>query len=247
MLDTTFLLETNEKGWPMPLAAPFPDACKQANWSAQETKFLCSTGESRYRAKRTVPVGSIGFIDQFLDDLGLEGLAAMNIPPELEREEFLGRQIFRDVQKKDIPKMVEEYGPLLVKPGRRPKLFEATRSNDMAGVTSTEPLFVSQMLPEPIVAEWRVFVLHGRVVGIRPYILGRWICPDQATVEKMAWPLFGYGAAALDVGVLESGRTVVIECHPFIACGLYGFEGPDLLRMAKAAWMAELRRQGYSF
>ena len=152
MLDTTFLLETDGRGWPVPLAAPFPEACEQANWSAQETKFLCSTGESRYRAKRTVPVGSISFIDQFLDDLGLEGLAAMNIPPELEREEFLGRQIFRDVQKKDIPKMVEEYGPLLVKPGRRPKLFEATRSNDMAGVTSTEPLFVSQMLPKQIVA-----------------------------------------------------------------------------------------------
>ena len=107
MLDTTFLLETDGRGWPVPLAAPFPEACEQANWSAQETKFLCSTGESRYRAKRTVPVGSISFIDQFLDDLGLEGLAAMNIPPELEREEFLGRQIFRDVQKKDIPKMVE--------------------------------------------------------------------------------------------------------------------------------------------
>lgn len=246
MLDTTFLLETNDKGWPVPLAAPFPEACAQANWSAQETKFLCSTGEYRYRAKRTVPVGSIAFVNRFLDDLGLEGLAAMNIPPELEREEFLGRQIFRDVQKKDIPKMVDEYGPLLVKPGRRPKLFEAARSNDMAGVPSMEPLFVSQMLPEPIVAEWRVFVLHGRVVGIRPYILDRWICPDQAMVEKMSWPLFEYGAASLDVGVLESGRTVVIECHPFISCGLYGFDGPDLLRMAKAAWMAELRRQRYS-
>lgn len=246
MLDTTFLLETNEKGWPVPLAAPFPEACAQANWSAQETKFLCSIGEYRYRAKRTVPVGSIAFVDRFLDDLGLEGLTAMNIPPELEREEFLGRKIFRGVQKKDIPKMVEEYGPLLVKPGRRPKLFEAARSNDMAGVPSTEPLFVSQMLPEPIIAEWRVFVLHGRVVGLRPYILDRWVCPDQAIVEKMAWPLFGYGAAALDVAILKSGRTVVIECHPFISCGLYGFDGPDLLRMAKAAWMAELRRQGYS-
>lgn len=246
MLDTTFLLEANEKGWPVLLAAPFPEACAQANWSAQETKFLCSIGEYRYRAKRTVPVGSIAFVDRFLDDLGLEGLTAMNIPPELEREEFLGRKIFRGVQKKDIPKMVEEYGPLLVKPGRRPKLFEAARSNDMAGVPSTEPLFVSQMLPEPIVAEWRVFVLHGRVVGLRPYILDRWVCPDQAIVEKMAWPLFGYGAAALDVAILKSGRTVVIECHPFISCGLYGFEGPDLLRMAKAAWMAELRRQGYS-
>lgn len=269
MLDTTFLLETDGREWPVPLAAPFLDACEQANWMAGETLYDCATRPSpdgplyengtdydpagtmygnavMEESKHVVPVGSIAFVDRFLGDMGLEGLAAMNIPPELEQEEFLGRKIFRDVRKADVPKLEAEYGPLLVKPGRRPKLFEAARSGDIAGVPNDEPLFVSQILREPILAEWRAFVLHGRVVDIRPYILDRWVCPDRALVEKMAWLLFGYGAAALDVGVLESGPTAVIECHPFISCGLYGFEGPDLLRMARAAWLAELRRQGYS-
>ena len=270
MLDTTFLLETDGRGWPVPLAAPVPEACEQANWLAGETLYDCATcpspdgplygngtdynpDEAMYgsvaleESKHVIPVGSIAFVDRFLGGMGLEGLAAMNIPPELEQEEFLGRKIFRDVHKADVPELEAKYGPLLVKPGRRPKLFEAARSGDMAGVPSNEPLFVSQMLREPIRAEWRAFVLHWRVVYIGLYILVPWVCPGQALVERLAWLLFGYGAVALDVGVLEGGRTVVIECHPFISCGLYGFEGPDLLRMARAAWLAELRRQGHSF
>lgn len=225
---------------------PFPNGSLYGNGTNYNPDESMYGNAALEESKHIVPVGSIAFVDRFLGGLGLEELAAMNIPPELEKEEFLGRKIFRDVPKADIPKLEAEYGPLLVKPGRRPKLFEATRSSDMYGVPNNEPLFLSQILREPIRAEWRVFVLHGRVVDIRPYILGRWVCPDQALVEKLAWQLFSYGAVALDVGVLEGGRTVVIECHPFIACGSYGFEGPDLLRMTRAAWLAELRRQGQS-
>lgn len=267
MLDTTFLLEADERGWPASLSAPFPDACAEANWLAGEPLYDCATVPSpdgplygggtepdpygpRYGAgtvqesRHVVPVGSVEFVDGFLARQGLGQLQAMNIPPELEHERFLGRRVFRDVRKETLPQLEAEHGPLLVKPGRRPKLFEAARASDLSVVPNDEPLFVSQLLQEPIVAEWRVFILRGRVLDIRPYIMDRWVCPGRAMVEDMARMLRRHAALALDVGVLETGRAVAIECHPFIACGLYGFEGPNLLRMAKSAWLEELRRQG---
>lgn len=267
MLDTTFLLETAGNGLPTSLSAPFPEACAEANWLAGEVMYDCATvqlpespmygsgttpdsdgplyrASAAQQAKYKVPVGSIEFVNYFLTSQGMDPLQAMNIPPDLEQERFLGRRIFRDVSKEDLPKLEEEYGHLLVKPGRQPKLFEAVRSGEVSVIPNNEPLFVSQLLKETIVAEWRVFILRGRILDLRPYILTQWVCPDRDIVDAMAKILSGYAALALDVAVLAGGRTVAIESHPFIACGQYGFDGPDMIRMAKSAWLAELRRQG---
>ena len=267
MVDTIFLLQTTGNGLPTSLSAPFPEACAEANWLAGETMYDCATVQipespmygsgtttgpdsPLYRAstpqlsKYKVPVGSVEFVNHFLASQGMDQLQAMNIPPDLEQECFLGRRIFRDVSKRDLPKLEEEYGHLLVKPGRQPKLFEAVRSGEVSVIPNNEPLFVSQLLKETIVAEWRIFILRGRILDLRPYILTQWVCPDQGIVGAMAKALSGYAALALDVAVLAGGRTVAIECHPFIACGQYGFDGPDMIRMSKAAWLAELRRQG---
>lgn len=249
MAETVFLLELGESGYLTSLSAPFPESCEQANWLARDTLYACITSQHRPHtlldSKCVIPVGSIQFVDRFLISHGLKPIQAMNIPPELEQERFLARRIFRDVGKEQLPQIEKSYGPLLIKPGRRPKLFEAARSKDFAVVLpNDEPLFVSQFLSEAIVAEWRVFLLRGRIIDIRPYVLDQWCCPDLPTITGMAQALSRYAALALDVGVLSGGRTVAIECHPFISCGLYGFEGPDMLRMAKAAWLAELRRQG---
>ena len=67
-----------------------------------------------------------------------------------------------------------------------------------------------------------------------------WVCPDRAMVEEMA-KLVSLSSCTVDVAVLANGQTVLIEVHPFISCGLYGFEGPDLLRMVSAAWNHQIQ------
>lgn len=246
MPDTLFLLQKDRNGWPVSLAAPFQESCDEANWLANEEKFGCALSLSGQTARTIVPVGSIEFVNQHLSQRGLEPLEAMNIPPELEQEQFLGRRIFRDVSKAELPRLRAEFGPLLLKPGRHPKRFEAmpyeARLPDM--IPDDEPLFVSQMLQDKFASEWRVFISRGRIVDLRPYCMENWLCPDAAVVQDMADALREYPALALDVAVLlEGGRTVAIECHPFIACGLYGFEGPKMVSMARDAWLGELLRQ----
>lgn len=246
MPDTLFLLQKDRNGWPVSLAAPFQESCDEANWLANEEKFGCALSLSGQTARTIVPVGSIEFVNQHLSQRGLEPLEAMNIPPELEQEQFLGRRIFRDVSKAELSRLRAEFGPLLLKPGRHPKRFEAmpyeARLPDM--IPDDEPLFISQMLQDKFASEWRVFISRGRIVDLRPYYMENWLCPDAAVVQDMADALREYPALALDVAVLlEGGRTVAIECHPFIACGLYGFEGPKMVSMARDAWLGELQRQ----
>ena len=178
--------------------------------------------------------------------MGLGPMEAMNIPPELEQEQFLGRRIFRDVSKTELSRLRAEFGPLLLKPGRHPKRFEAIPHEErlLGEIPDNELLFVSQMIQSQFASEWRVFVSRGRVMDIRPYFMEHWLAPDAAVVHDMADTLREHPALALDVAVLlEGGRTVAIECHPFIACGLYGFEGPKMVSMARDAWLGELRRQ----
>lgn len=246
MPDTLFLLQKDRNGWPVSLAATFQESCDEANWLANNEKFGCTMALSGQTAKTIVPVGSIEFVNQHLSQVGLEPLEAMNIPPELEQEQFLGRQVFRNVSKTELPRLHAKFGPLLLKPGHHPKRFEAmpyeARLLDI--IPDDEPLFISQMLQDKFASEWRVFISRGRIVDLRPYYMENWLCPDATTVQAMADALRKYPALALDVAVLlDDGRTVAIECHPFIACGLYGFEGPKMVCMARDAWLGELQRQ----
>lgn len=246
MPDILFLLQKDRNGWPVSLAAPFPESCDEANWLANEEKVGCTLALSGQTAKTIVPVGSIEFVNQYLSQMGLGPMEAMNIPPELEQEQFLGRRIFRDVSKTELSRLRAEFGPLLLKPGRHPKRFEAIPHEErlLGEIPDNELLFVSQMIQSQFASEWRVFVSRGRVMDIRPYFMEHWLAPDAAVVHDMADTLREHPALALDVAVLlEGGRTVAIECHPFIACGLYGFEGPKMVSMARDAWLGELRRQ----
>ena len=115
MPDILFLLQKDRNGWPVSLAAPFPESCDEANWLANEEKFGCTLALSGQTAKTIVPVGSIEFVNQYLSQMGLGPMEAMNIPPELEQEQFLGRRIFRDVSKTELSRLRAEFGPLLLK------------------------------------------------------------------------------------------------------------------------------------
>ena len=106
----------------------------------------------------------------------------------------------------------------------------------------SEPLFVSTPFEGEILSEWRVFCLNGKIKSIHPYgPVTAWKMPELGEVLYMARQVTANSCPsfALDVAVLgpyPKTRTAIIEVHPFISCGLYGFEGPDVLKMAMAAW-----------
>ena len=253
-----FLLEHYEDGAVPELGTAIQEACRYQNWIDQDKTHVCFLYEKDeyhlcemqklLRPENIIPIGSIEFVNRFLERIGKSPLIALNIPSEISDEEFTMRKIFRNKDISDLPALSKEYGPLIIKPERTPKLFEAEiyepqKQEIFSRIPKNEPLFVSQKLSSEIVSEWRVFCRYGAMLDIRPYILDEWVFPDKIIVERMLSRLYRYPAITLDVAVLEDGRTVALETHNFVSCGFYGFGGPKMLKMTKMAWAWELMKE----
>ena len=240
-------IQAGDDCFPSPDTAAFVEAVKQDTWEAGEERYMYviegnmpSSIDKEELLLNTIPIGSVEFVQNFLKQNSLPPLKAVNVPPELNDVRFLSRKVWNLDSKNELPVIVEKYsGKLVVKPGQTPKLFDTTTTRYLHEIPDGEPLFISEFLSD-IHAEWRAFVLQGRIRSIRPYMLRRWVCPDRAMVEEMA-KLVSLPSCTIDVAVLSNGQTVLIEVHPFISCGLYGFEGPDLLRMVSAAWNHQIQ------
>lgn len=202
----------------------------------------------------TAPFYGFGDIEG-LDDLGLEvgligyvgdALAALrrlgapmpepiDYPPELER--FLGRKVWRSsLDKADTG--------CFIKPIRH-KLFTGrvwTGSIQdrlaTAGATGTEPdepIWCSELVT--FVSEYRCFILEDQILDVRRYC-GDWsLAPDRATVAAAVMAYASAPAAyALDFGVTDDGRTLLVEANDSFALGCYGLNPVFYARMISARW-----------
>ena len=137
-----------------------------------------------------------------------------------------------------------------MKSGSTPKRFELARYTGKEKFPDNEPLFVSTPFEDEILSEWRVFCLNGKIKSIHPYgPVTAWKMPDVGDVLSMVrrvtentCPSFALDVAVL--GTYPETYTAVVEVHPFISCGLYGFEGPEVLKMAIAAWRHFIKEAG---
>ena len=194
-----------------------------------------------------VPVGSVEFCSFFAQKQGFAPLPALNVPPALRGYKWTGRIVGEVPDMDTLGKALTVYEKenpsylTLIKPADIAKRFDLIGVNSGFYKQALEekpgPYFISEELKPKILAEWRIFFRRGRIVAAKPYILDEWVCPDQTFVEDAlhTWA-DAPTAGTLDVAVLADGNTVVIEAHPLIACGLYGFDDPELLDMLCDAW-----------
>lgn len=168
------------------------------------------------------PVGSLEFVDRAIrtKEPGFQA-KPLNLPENLTR--FAGREI-EYVKKEEAARMLEAAGQLFIK--------DASRYKGITGIVSTQeelelypevPLLCSEVLS--FRSEHRVFVFEDSIQGIRLYQGDDWTIPDRGAVLEMidAYRDAAPPAYTLDVAVTEDGRTLPVEVHPFVSCGLYGF------------------------
>lgn len=198
-----------------------------------------------------IPLGSIEFVEMYLKKMyGLERISPILIPAELQVEKFLGRRIAVVQGPECLSDKAREW--------QSKKLFIKSASQlkcDYTGVYDITrdrlPVDSNFFLSEPIAirSEWRVFVWRSQIRGVRHYAGDPWLLPDRGVVSEMvrAYTL-APDAYTLDVAVCEdrkSGqqRTVAVEVHNFISCGLYGFEDVALSSMCIQGLLWELQNQ----
>lgn len=198
----------------------------------------------------TMPVGSVEFVRQALAVAGIPEPAPLSYPKPLM--DFLGRQVSQ-VTLGDLT------GTHFIKPVRT-KLFtgfvyragaelESYSEHDqeqlsaLSRLPAETPLWASE--PVKFDSEWRYYVVDGQLLGYSRYdpngvdyprLPDSQACLDA--VKAMSRDPSSPAAYSLDVGVLESGETVLVEVNDGWALGLYGqsVESRDYVWLLWARW-----------
>lgn len=222
----------------MPHNYNFHNAYQGFKEMGHEIVFFHTIEELRKSKLEDVVVGYVGTVRGRLADFGIT-TPEMDYPPELSR--FLGRKVWETKmsQVTDHP----ETWPVFVKPVEDKKftgvVVNSTKDLIGCGTCGEDP----QVLCSEIVnfkTEWRCFVRYGKILDVRPY-KGDWKLHYDPKVIEDAVNSFetapkGY---AMDFGVTEDGRTLMIEVNDGYALGCYGLLYINYAKLLSARW-AEL-------
>lgn len=87
------------------------------------------------------------------------------------------------------------------------------------------------------ISEWRLWVLRGEIIGLTPYA-GRWdVFPDQNVLKAAAGAYRHSPAAyALDFGVTDKGKTLLVEASDGLALRSFGLDPVKYVRFLAARW-----------
>lgn len=175
-----------------------------------------------------IPVGSNEFVFAYIrqhEPQAPQNIEPIYIPSALQTEEFLGRNLSREM---DIKKaLTTGVYPVFVKSATQYKGVTALLEEWEA--LPADEYWLSECIA--IQSEWRGFVHHHELLDVRSYAGDFRAMPDFAKMDAMidAYRNEAPAAYTLDVAVTEMGDTVILEVHPFVACGLYGFDQGDRL------------------
>ena len=119
-----------------------------------------------------------------------------------------------------------EIAPVFIKPMRKVKRFTGrviSTADDLAplcNIGGNVELYCSE--PVRWVSEYRVPVIHGKIQGYFWYDDDKSITVDPAEVEKMVHDyVTAPWAYCLDVGVLDTGETALVEVNDAFSIGMY--------------------------
>lgn len=190
-----------------------------------------------------VPVGSVEFVSNYLKTFYPEAskaLVPLNVPEVLFP--FAGRNIVNVNNPEDWDKF-SDYALVFAKSLdtiKHPQngFFGLPDFARCKGFQVSEPI--------DLMSEWRVFVFQDSILDCRCYQGNHFAYPDPQVIKNMVSAYMLSGTApktyTLDIGVTIKGETVVVECHRFFSCGLYGFSQPNIYpAMLSQEWF-EMKR-----
>ncbi|WNG47348.1 DUF4343 domain-containing protein [Archangium minus] len=196
--------------------------------------------------RETLVAGDVPTVLGALGQLGIEPPPTNDYPRSIEP--FLHRRLWTSTLRKltaDIENGMSP--PVFAKPQGRKKRFtgHVFRTQEdliyLQRASLSTPILCSEVVRWQ--SEYRVFVIRGRIVGLRHYAGDPAIRVDEAQVEQAVRALeeAGEGTAAygVDFGVLETGQTALVEWNDGFSLGSYGLDRSLYTELTLARW-AEL-------
>jgi hypothetical protein len=221
-----------------------PDAQRELEVELRRRGFTTRWASAKQLERRRVvldrsslAIGGLSFMRAALRQLSVEMPEADDYPSCLS--DHLHRRVWASTVAQ-VRGAVDVGSPVFVKPRLKRKRFAAqvvTAGADWPLVSLPGGLAV--WCSEPVVwqSEFRVFVARGLELARRNYDGDPTVEPDQHVVGdcigQMGSRMAGY---ALDVGVLDSGQTAVVEVTEGFSLGGYGASPAAMVDVLIARW-----------
>ena len=183
-------------------------------------------------------VGSVEFMREVFSRIGLKNV---RVPKNSNRE--------HDVMSYKVACKMAKTGNIFIKPLTIKHftgvVLDGSNYSQLSHVKDGDLVMVYDVFPHPIESEWRVYVLDGKIMDSRNYSGDFMVTPDYSYVindirdNRETFPC----SYTIDVGVLTSGESVVVEYNDMWAIGNYGVPNDIYLRMLKNRYFEIVRRR----
>jgi hypothetical protein len=188
---------------------------------------------------RSLVVGGLPSVKSALRALGQQLPAPLDYPRPLTP--FVRRRVWPSTLAAAHAAVEGSTQPIFVKPSEVRKRFTGVvlgsgGSWPLATIPGRTAVWCSEVVS--FKNERWAFVCNGQVLEVRQYWGDPTITPRTTTIEAMV-TAFGTGAPdayALDVGVLASGGTALIEVNDGFALGSYGLATDRYLAILGTLW-----------
>jgi len=208
-------------------------------WYSREALNIRTIGELNAgaipKSSNIIAVGTIDHVEYWMKHMKIPIPAPLDIPVELEA--FLGERgpcqrgpssdLYAEKSAVDI-----HYKDISMSKGAS-RMVE--RGEIIGGKNDRSLCRITKWVE--MISEWRVFVKNNKVIGVCNYRGDPLMFPNSGTIAEMisAYTL-APAAYTLDVAVIMDGKTIIVECHNFYACGLYGLCFTDAVDMWYRWW-----------
>jgi hypothetical protein len=196
--------------------------------------------------EENVVVGNISDVHKVLDSFHLDVPAPLDYPASLES--FFGRKIWKSTMHKFAADNAFNF---FIKPLHRSKLFTGKligSERDLIGCHDYQ-MDMDIWCAEPVnfLAEWRCFVRYGKILDVRRY-RGDWKLHYDATVIEKAVSCYtgAPNAFALDFGLTDDGKTLLVEANDGYSLGCYGLSVLDYAKLLSARWAELTQSKDYT-
>lgn len=207
-----------------------PDFCYESiraieyqNW-LYPGEYGIATGDDN----SAIPIGSLEFVFAMGIKYGQidKPPSPLNVPFFLNDPFFTRRKIWKNI--KNAVEIPDRNHKLFIKSAiNYKKICDIIPSESLEKVIFEHGILdVSEVVE--FTDEWRAFVFRGELKDLRCYTGLFQEIPDRGllsdVIRQMSLHLPECVAYTVDLGILGSGQTALIEVHPFVSCGLYGFK-----------------------
>lgn len=195
-------------------------------------------------SKWHIVVADIESTNKYFERLGLPPKMSLNIPECLEK--YTGRKIRHSIMgevRHAASIEPDKNFPIFIKPDGKSKEFIGGVIKDKSlldfhfkHILDETPVLLSEVVN--FVTEYRAYICQGEVLGLYWYSGDFFKFPDVEIIKR-AVPDYKDAPAgySMDFGVLDDGRTVLVECNDGWSLGNYGLEPSKYCRLLSRRWI----------